>query len=401
MINLLKKISASIFFMLICSLYYGQSAKEQLTLANAAELQSKSFLDSVRFENRLGYFIIKVKNKENTYDYIFDTGGYNTVNTKILSKEDIKTKLQVEVGSSNQKKSKMDLVLLPSLQIGSVGFKNVGVFNFDFDEAPLINCFTNGGLIGKGIIKEAIWQIDARKSIIRFTDQINNLSHIKNGKKLKIEWDKTYNPFISIKVNGVKEKFLLDFGYGGFFSLTDKTFGKLNLTPIKNIQGEGSIGANGVVKEKTMISRIDKAEIAGFTFDKIPAYSESSNNHNLLGSELSKYFIITINSRDNELILTPYTENFTIEPLRSFGFDINLKNKKLYVSKLYEKMSAEKEGLNYDDVLISYNGNKLNEETVCEDFFKFKEALRSTEKIQIEVLRNGTLKSFNLIKQDI
>ncbi|MBK1896272.1 aspartyl protease family protein [Chryseobacterium paridis] len=400
-INVLRKASISMFFILIFNVNFGQSAKEQLKIANAAELQSKHFLDSVAFENRLGYFIIKVQVKQKTYDYIFDTGGYNTANKAILSKENIQKKLQVEVGSSNQKKSKIDLLLLPELKIGSTVFKDIGVFNFNFDESPLINCFTNGGLVGKGIIKEAIWQIDSKRSVIRITDQIDRLSNSKGGKKIKIEWDKTYNPFVTLTINGIDEKFLLDFGYGGFISLTDKTFKKLNLDPIKIITGEGSIGANGVIKEETKVSRINKTEIAGFIFDKIPVYSALSNNYNLIGSELSKYFIITIDSKANEMILTPYTDQLVIEQPRQFGFDINLKNKKLYVSKLYQNMSAEKEGLQFDDVLISYNGTQLNEEITCDEFFKLKEILKSTDNIKVEISRNGLIKSFNLVKENI
>ncbi len=119
------------------------------------------FYEEISFTDRGGYFIIPVTIGSQTYDYIFDTGGYNTVTTDIMTKNNLPELMKVSVGSGNQIKSKITLSKVPQLKLGDISCTDVGVFNFDFDESPLIMCYTNGGLIGKGVIRQSVWQIGA------------------------------------------------------------------------------------------------------------------------------------------------------------------------------------------------------------------------------------------------
>ena len=246
---------------IVNSFAFGQSAKEQLSIANSAKLISKDFYDEVYFTDRLGYFTIQVKIDTSTYNYIFDTGGYNTVTTKIMENAKLPSIMEVEVGSSNKIKSKIKLSKIPLLQIGKVQFGEVGVFNFDFSASPVINCYTNGGLIGKSVIREAIWQIDYRKSAIRISDNLANIPNLDKSERIKIEFDKTLNPFLKLLINGKQEKFMLDFGYGGLIALTEKTASAIKSSNILTIEGEGNISANGVVKENTYVTLIENLKI--------------------------------------------------------------------------------------------------------------------------------------------
>ena len=172
----MKNILFATFFFIFCISSKGQTVKEQLSIANSVKLVSKNFYDEIPFSDKLGYFTIQVKIDSSSYVYIFDTGGYNTVTSKIMENAKLPSLMEVEVGSSNKIKSKIKLSKIPLLQIGKAQFENVGVFNFDFSSSPVINCYTNGGLIGKSVIKEGVWQIDYKKSVIRLSDNILNIS---------------------------------------------------------------------------------------------------------------------------------------------------------------------------------------------------------------------------------
>jgi len=218
----MKKIIFLIATKLLFISVYSQSAKEQLALANAAELSDNNFYEEIIYEDRLGYFIIPVKIGNDIYEYIFDTGGFNTLTSNILNKNQLPKLMEVQVGSSNQMKSKITITKIPLLTIAVINFKDIGAFNFDFDASPQIKCYTNGGLIGKSIIGKAIWQINSLDKKIILTDKMSNLNNLDNALKIKVSFDKTLNPFIKAKINGKTESFLLDFGYGGFISLTGK-----------------------------------------------------------------------------------------------------------------------------------------------------------------------------------
>lgn len=393
-----QKFLTIIFSIILTSTFaFGQSAKEQLAIANSARLISKDFYDEIKFSDKLGYFTIQVKIDSATYEYIFDTGGYNTVTTKIMNNSNLPTLLEVEVGSSNKLKSKIKLSKIPLLQIGKASFENVGVFNFDFNASPVINCYTNGGLIGKSVIHEAIWQIDYKKSVIRVSDNISKMPFLDNSQKLKIEFDKTLNPFVEILINGSKQKFLLDFGFGGLISLTDKTASSLNFKKVLTIEGEGNISANGVVLEKTFIAALDNVNIGNSTIGNQVAYFSKSNNYNLLGSELTKYFIVTLNFKDKELILTPY--NDSLSGFATFGFNVNIDDKKIYVSKIFNDLDVQKSGLRVNDELLSINETDLTFLSICDRYFFVNNILKNATETNLKVRRETEVREIKVIRQ--
>src|SRR6188768_3092089 len=106
----------------IHSFSFAQRAKEQLAIANSAILNSQNFYDEIPFIDKLGYFVIKVRIDSSTYDYIFDTGGYNTVTSAIMNQAKLPNLMEVEVGSSNKIKSKIRLSKVAILHIGKATF---------------------------------------------------------------------------------------------------------------------------------------------------------------------------------------------------------------------------------------------------------------------------------------
>jgi hypothetical protein len=394
----MKNILFATFFFIFCISSKGQTAKEQLSIVNSVKLVSKNFYDEIPFSDKLGYFTIQVKIDTGSYVYIFDTGGYNTVTSKIMENANLPSLMEVEVGSSNKIKSKIKLSKIPLLQIGKAQFENVGVFNFDFSSSPVINCYTDGGLIGKSVIGEGVWQIDYKKSVIRLSDNILNMPNLYNSEKIKIELDKTLNPFLKIMINGKQEKFMLDFGYGGLLSLTEKTASSLKPKNILTIEGEGVISANGVVRENTYVTLLESIIIGKSDLKNKVAYYSKSNNYNVIGSELAKYFIVTLNFKDRELILTPYDE--VESSYETFGFNINLDSSKIYVSNLFKELNAQKEGLLLFDEIIAVNGKQLNNlAALCDRYFYVNNILRTEKEISLKIKRGSVDKEFLIERQ--
>ncbi|BAO77613.1 hypothetical protein [Winogradskyella sp. PG-2] len=81
---------------------YCQLAIEQLSIINSVTLKATDFYEEIPFQNKFGHFIIPVKIGDKTYDYIFDTGGYNTLISEIMKKNKLSSLMEVNVGSSNQ-----------------------------------------------------------------------------------------------------------------------------------------------------------------------------------------------------------------------------------------------------------------------------------------------------------
>jgi len=384
-------------FLLANSFVFAQRAKKQLAIVNAAKLVSGKFYEEIPYINKLGYLTIKIKFDSAEYEYIFDTGGYNTVSSEIMDKENLPTLMEVEVGSSNQIKSKIKLSKIPKLQIGKAIFEGVGVFNFDFTASPVINCYTNGGLIGKSVIGEAVWQIDSRNAIIRISDDIQNMPNVDKGYRLNVRLDKVLNPFVKLQINDKEEEFLLDLGYGGFISLTEKAASAYNFHDKILIEGEGDISANGVVKESSFLVPLKKLAIANIEFNKQVAFFSKSNNLNLLGSELTKYFIVTLDFKNKNLILTTYANTET--EYETFGFSTNILNNKVYVSKLFNNLPAQKTGLLLNDLIVSINDKPIEELKICDAYFLINNSLKLEKEIRLKIKRNDDYKEFQITKQ--
>jgi hypothetical protein len=394
------KILATLILSQVGSWGLCQSVKEQLEIANSVKLSSTDFYEEIGFVDRRGYLIIPVKIGEETYNYIFDTGGYNTVTTGIMKRNNLPKLMEVNIGSSNKIKSTVQLSKVPKIKIGNVDFESVGVFNFDFNESPLIKCYTNGGLIGKGVIKECVWQVDYSTKVIRVSDQLKKMPNIENSMRLKVRLDKIFNPFIKAEINGQMEEFLLDFGYGGFVSLTEKAGKKYRSNNPIQVDGEGTSSANGVSKEKMYVTKLRNFNIANSSFTNQMAFYSKLNNYNLIGTELLKYFIVTINLKDNEVILTPY-KNEAKEPIESFGFSLNTKDGKLYVNRLYRNLPADKIGLRLGDEVLKVNDAILSKMEYCDFHFYINELLESAKQIKLEVNQDGLVKELLIEKGQI
>lgn len=397
----MRKIILTIVLLLSISFNYAQSAKEQLRLVNSVKLEDTGFFQEIDFQDKFGYLIIPVIIGNDIYEYIFDTGGYNTLTSKIMNKNKLPNLMEVETGSSNQIKSKITLTKIPSVTIGGIGFKEIGAFNFDFEKSPQINCYTNGGLIGKSIIKEAIWQINEQTKKIILTDNLDNLKNLKGAIKVKVKLDKLFNPFIKVKVNGEMKSFLLDFGYGGFISLTEKEGVHLESKEIIEIVGEGNVSANGILNESMFIKNIENLKIGQFEIPNQLAYYSKSNNFNLIGTGLTKHFIVTLNFKQKELYLKPIQKTEKVKSEKSFGFDLNKNKNNIYVSKIFKNLSADKAGLKLNDIVVSINGKKLNGESYC-DFYDFtRELLNKNQTIILLIKRKNKTHSIEIIKSDI
>jgi hypothetical protein len=375
----------------------GQSAKDQLKIANAAKAGLTDFYKEIPFTDRGGYFIIPVTIGSQTYDYIFETGGYNTVTSDIMKNNALPELMKVTVGSSNQVKSKVVLSKIPMLQVSGVPFTDVGVFQFDFTDAPLIKCYTTGGLLGKGVIAQAVWQVDYPNKIIRVADRVDKMPNLENAIKLKVELDKVFNPFIQVTINGRTQKCLLDFGYGGFLSLTEKTARESAFTNTLEARGEGAVGANGATQEVTYLSTVASAELGGIKISDQVAFHSASNNYNLIGTELASYFIVTLNFKERELLLTPMKE-FPQQTFQTFGINMNRDEKSIYISKIYKGLDGDKKGIQLRDQVVSVNGIPTDSLNLCDSFFKFQRMLKESNSVHIKVKRDDTERDFNLRK---
>lgn len=396
----MKNVTYRLFFLLYISIeiVFAQSPKEQLALANSVELISENFYEEIDFELKAGYIIIPIQIEEKTYHFILDTGGFNTVNSLVISEQNLPTLMEVEVGSSNQIKTITKLSKIPSLEIAGVEFNNVGVFNFDFEAAPMLNCYTDVGLLGKSVIKECVWQFDLQSQKITITDDLKKLPNLEQASKLKVKFNQIYDPFIELKVNGQKEKFLLDFGFGDFMFMRQETGIKYTEDDVITIEGEGSYGVNGPSYENSYIIHLEEIQIGEFLLENIVTLYSKPNNYNLIGSTLIKMFIVTLNFPEKELYLTPYPDYQDQLTESSFGIGLrrNVETQQVYINKIYQDFLEEEIDIQLHDEVIEVNGVNLEDLSYCDDFFYNYEIFNNSQTLELTIKRKNEQKKVKL-----
>lgn len=395
----MKLLYLSLFF--LSAYAYGQKPKDVLNWINTAKSENKNFYFEIPFEYRNNEIVIQVRIGNQAYDYIFDTGGYNNVTDAIQAKNNFPILTKQTVGSSNKIKKEINIVKVDSLHIGQLVFQDIAALQMNFDESPTIKCTIDGGLIGASIIKNYIWQIDYPNKKIIVTDQIGKIANLKNAIKVPVTFNNRLMPYIEAKVNGKKEKMMFDLGSSTLFSMTEKVAKKHGTENAITIEGGGTEGGNGVIKEPIQIINSGKIEIQDLHYSNKPVYYTSTNNESLIGNPIIKDYIVTMNFKDDEMYFLPINETVVNEGWSTFGFTIEYSEGKSKVATLLKDSEAAKAGLQVDDEIQAIDGQKVDCSDYCQCKKTYSMPLETNNEITLDVNKNGQIQKKKLKKQKI
>jgi hypothetical protein len=395
----MKHLYAFLFF---SSIYvHAQKPKEVLNWINTAKSENKNFYFEIPFEYRNNEIVVQVQIKNQTYDYIFDTGGYNNITDAMQAKNNFPILTKQIVGSSNKIKKEINIVKVDSVHIGQLVFHDIAMLQMNFDESPTIKCTIDGGLIGAGIIKNYVWQINYPNKKIIITDQIHKIENLKNAIKVPVSFNSRLMPYIETKINGRKEKMMFDLGSSTLFSMTEKTAKKHGIESKITIAGGGTEGGNGVIKQSIHIINSGKVEIKDIHYLNKPIYYTSTNNESLIGNPIIKDYIITMNFKDDEMYFLPINESVANEGWNTFGFGIEYSEGKSKLATVLDDSEAAKAGLQVGDEILAIDGQKTDCTDYCECKKRYSTLLETKNEITLDVNKNGQTQKIKLKKQKI
>ena len=377
-----------------CSLFfyyasYCQSPKQVLEWINTAHLEKENFYYEIPFEYKNGLIVIKVQIGSSLYDYIFDTGGYTLITDDIQNKNNFPVLTTQTVGSSNKLKTQVNIVKLDSLHIGPLSFKKVGAIQMDIN-SPTVKCTADGGLIGAALISSCIWQIDYHQKKIFITDRLEQLKGLDKALKVPVSLSKTLMPYIQVKINGKNQKFLFDLGSTGYFSMTSKKALQLaGNSTIYEKSGAASESINGDVYLPVRTFKADQIEIKKLKFLNQPVLFTEAETDELIGSQIVKDFVVTLNFKAKEIYFLPIQDSIIQKGWETFGFSLGYKDGEIFIKVIDTGLSAQKAGLQLNDRVLRINGTDpsyLNACTLQEQFNSLFSGLKSVE---LTVERNG------------
>lgn len=329
-----------------------------------------TFCIELPFEYKKQIIVSATVNNE-TYRFLFDTGGYNMLNKDIAASNKLVPFTEQLLNSSNGITKPAGIVSLPNLTLGGLDFINTSAYTIDLSNPGKLNCMVNGGIIGSSVIKKCVWQIDYTRKTIIMTNSLANVNLGKDAIKVPVHFNMYKQPYVLMRINGKQEMIMFDTGCSYPLWLSSREVaqvGKISRCRA-SITGSNIETHNGSIQSDLNVISID-ATLADLNFTQVPAYYQESDNYlSLLGNPLIKDYIVTLNFPDRELYLERIKKGHE-NGWKSYGVTFGFKGNSYIIESTVQGSTAEKAGLLPGTALASINGKRLCADyCTCNDYF--------------------------------
>lgn len=367
------------------------------------ELFETNYIKEIPFNFDYGVPIIKSSINGREYNFLFDTGMTTTLSESIVKELNLKSISSVMGSDVNDNRQQESYVMVNEIIVGGISFKQVKTLSTDLKSGFEIGCLNLDGVIGNNLIKNAIWEIDYEKKVIRLTDNIDNFKIPENADIIKFKTNEKkgyYSPSIEIAINKKSRKDVkFDTGSNGGIKLPLAYYSSvLDVNKSVEYYGQASAALYGKGENKTYVdSKVESIKIGDLQLqNQIVTFDE---NYPTVGNKLFENFKIVISYDDHKIYIIKQKE-YTSTILENFGFQTAVVDQKVIVSIIYKNSNAEKKGLQLGDEIITVNDLNFPElisKDACDVLFN--NPIKKMDSINILISRNGNEHSLQLEKE--
>lgn len=372
-----------------------------LKIIKSGEINEQNFKYEIPFEYENGLIILKAKINECEEDkFILDSGAPAClISDSILGKTQMKKILDFDATDVNSKDNMAHWYIADSIKIDRLTFKNTGTVNLKFGN-PAAMCLVKSGLIGMNIIDKCIWHFDFANKKIILTSSLDSIKNVKKGIRILLRRDKAGYIYVDFRFNGESpQKILFDLGYAdGFISVPMKFFSNHAMDKVIKSYGNGTGGAFSISQDTMHTARVKSISIGEINFANAPL-TASKGSHFSFGNKIIQYYFVTLNTKDNEMYLTPIPGKEYSYELQTFGLDFDYTKEHLTIGTLYQNGPAENKGLLPGDTVISINEREIAFTGYCDFFLQRQELLKGLDSVNLKIKRNGIEKNIILHKE--
>jgi predicted aspartyl protease len=358
-----------------------------------------TFKKKMLVEMQNNYFFIKVKIRENTYNFLFDTGATTCVLDDDFAKAlQLKNLATSNVKDANQVFKKIPIAELEQIGIEGIDFQDVICNVSDLSAFSTQYCMPIHGIIGTNLMARAVWQLDYPNSTITFANHKDSLTFNSNRKRFGFN-TRTGNgygiPSLDLRRNynylGVT---ILDTGAGGTLMIANQIFNILADSSKKMTSYHVVEAAHGAKKDTTKIAKISGLNVGDtWTIDNLWITSRRGTA-GILGGGFMKDYIVTFDWMYQEVTFEEVKKHI-VEP--TFGLNFYLKNNKIIVGSLLKNSPADQAGIHFLDEVVSINGKDCVT-TSSEQYCELKNNFLKENKLTLKIRQNGEIVEKSLEK---
>lgn len=356
------------------------------------EVKMKNQIETIDFEmiNKLPVCQVEINGKK--YRFLIDTGALTIIPREVFDELELAVRYRGMFNDFNNEKPQVkDFVILPSLKINNLEFKDIGAVAFTI-ENDLMKCLYDG-IIGANMLAKLKWKFDYSNKKAYASKSMEDLIEEQIDYSFPFTTNRQKSPYIKGKILGKSLNFLFDTGYNGRFSVPNEyAFYKENsaenqFITTTGVQSVGLYGPSNTVKSFVLKAEVEVAEM---TF---PDELISGGNGAFMGSEFLADYIYLMNWEDQVIYLKKNkkpTQNLKIE---SFGYGSLFVNGKLQVVKIIEEANSP---LKIGDEIQSINNHVYTD--VCAYVLDNQE--RELDEIELQIKRGKKVLNFTLYKEE-
>lgn len=374
-------------FLLSFFFNFGQSH-----LLSEGKINKKNYLEVIPFEIENKLIIIPIEINQKKYRFLLDTGAPNTINKNTF--KEFSKKASVDVNDSNNSKEKLFIVNIPSYKVGSLEFTDFNFMELDFSKNFIFNCLNLDGILGSNSFKDSVIKIDYKNKKLTISNHISSIPTSSPSKKLQLVAPQKM-PFLEIQLadeNKIhQENVLLDTGYRGFYSQSEKSFSAIKKLDIpKNVlqqKAQISVGVFGIepLSEKSILT-IPNLNIGKINFKNVSTFT-SSDSESKLGNEFLEYGAIILDFKKEKWYFENYNSTEDLKTEYSYYKLVYNEGKMIVGMVIHPKL---KNSIAVGDVVLEVDNEDLMTIT-CEKILNLKEAkekisiLHDNKKIDIDI----------------
>lgn len=388
-----------IAFTLVILFLHSCTVRSLLVISNAELTDYKPTEIAIPYEEVYGLMLVPIVIEGKTYRFVFDTGAGSTVISAELAKlTSFKQKGAVSVKDAQHVSNKLPVGYLKSISLGELNYSKVGVIVNDFSQNAQFKCLGIDGILGMNVIQLNNWKIDYNQATL--------ISYDLNFKPVFTESTQEFPfvsnngiPFISLYVNGTKDKFMIDTGKNSEITSVSS---KLKISGKSNQSvGYASFGMFGETPmDTTNYYQVNFSDSLGFNLTDVSVSQDKDSKGNIGNGFLKRNFAsVFFDFRNRKMYCSAPTHNATI--YTSFGVSVMIVADGLVIGSKDLGFSNDVDQIAVNDQVLEVNGDAVTGDNICEMTRMMTTSKLEKKSIALLILHNGEKKKVALKPKEV
>ena len=397
----MKKIIIILISILIFSI---KLVAQEIPQWNQGNIEQQNYFLEIPYTEVGGKIIIEIEIANKPRKFIFDTGGGTSalISEKIYQEIQSDSIHQLDVFDSSGQSNSMKASLLPLLKINELSFTNVFSIVANNSSEFFLECFGVDGVLGSGLFKNSIVQIDSKNKVMIVTDNKDKLqlnSEFSNKMELEPQSSRPIITVVLIKEeNGVTLELLFDTGDDSFFTISESNYrflveNNFNIfDKISESEGTSSTGFHGPVKQCHYLLTLPGLAVNNGTVFRDLVVRTTHADNSRIGSEILKYGKTTLDYKNRLFYFESY-DNLSEINLTEKVWQIEpiVENNKLVVGIIWDKSLMNE--INVGDEVLKFDDIDYQNKNLCEMMLTKKKSEKQEVNIILKDIKTNDIKS--------